>query len=91
MQGQMWTKHYFIVSIKYAKLRVRKKMEQNFLDSPGLVIIFLRAKIAGTAVLHMLFWTLDISFNIDSELMNMENKKVYFLVKNWHSSLDGLY
>ena len=52
-------------------------MEQNSLEGSAFTIIFLqaivvlpdivvlRAKCAGAAVLHVLFWTSDIWYNID--------------------------
>ena len=38
----------------------------------------------------MLFWSHDISFNIDLGLMNPVKKYINFLLENWSSSLNGL-
>ena len=44
-------------------------------------IVFLRAKYAGAAVLHALFWTPRISLNIDLGLVKPGANNLYFSVK----------
>ena len=51
--------------------------------------VFLRVKYTGSAVLHMLFSTPDISVNIELGVMSPENN-FHFLVENWYSNLNGL-
>ena len=46
--------------------------------------VYLRAEHAGAAALHMLFWTPDISFNINLGLTNPGAKNLHFLVENRH-------
>ena len=57
-------------------------MEQNTLRGLAFAIVFLRAKLAGAAVLKVVFLTPDLYFNIDLGLTALETKKVYKLREN---------
>ena len=52
-------------------------------------MVFLRAKHAGAAVLHMKIWTPDISFNIDLGFVSHGTKSIYFIVEILYSSFNG--
>ena len=98
MQEPIWRVLSFVVHIKHiythferlcTRLRLRKerKMEQNYLDAFTFLWYSYGLK---TAVLYMLFWTPDLSFNIDLGLMSPWTRKLCYLDEKRHLNLDGL-
>ena len=72
------------------RLQVRREMKQNHLDGLAFAMVILRAEDAGAAVVNVIFWISDISFNIDLGLMKPGRKFFRFLVEKRYSNSNDL-
>ena len=59
-----------------------KKIYQIYLEESSFPMVFLRAKDADAAVLHLFFLSLDILLNIDLGILNRETKNRQYLLKD---------
>ena len=58
---------------------MRKEMEQCNLEGSEFAMIIMSAKNADAAILKMLFWKLDVLFNIELGFQTPGTKTVYIL------------